>query len=111
MHGAPTDKDDDGEVFFDVAKLLMERGADVNASSINHDTPLHQASRLVSLKVAWCLLKYGADPNVKNGDGKTPFQLAREHIKEQMERSPSEYSTGRARRAQGVALMALLSGY
>ena len=71
--------------FFDVAKLLMERGADVNASSINRKTPLHLASRLVSLKVAWCLLKHGADLNVKNGEGKTPFQLTREYIKEQME--------------------------
>ena len=45
FQGASADKDDDGEVLFDVAKLLMERGANVNASSINRKPPytLHRA--------------------------------------------------------------------
>ena len=101
----------DNEDFFEVAKLLVERGADVNALNTNHETPLHRASRLLLLKTAWILLKHGADLNVENGEGKIPFQLVRECIRKEMERSPPEYSTRRARRAQGVALMGLLSAY
>ncbi len=91
-----------------VAQLLMERGADANTPDNDHETPLHLALRLVSLDLAWILLKYGADPNVENTTGKTPFQLARENIREEMKRPLSEYSTRRAQRAQGVALLRLL---
>ena len=95
---------------FAIAQLLVERGADVNAQDVDHETPLHLASRLVSLGVAWLLLEHGADINMKNKQGKIPFQLVWESMKEEMEQSPSKYSYMRARQAEGIALMGLLYG-
>lgn len=92
------------KVRFGVAQLLLERGADVNSPDKDNETPLHLASRIVSLEVAWILLKHGADINVKNKHGNILFQLVREHIKEEVNRLPSEDSIG----AEGVALMGLL---
>ncbi|KAH8983538.1 ankyrin repeat-containing domain protein [Lactarius akahatsu] len=98
-----------------VAQLLIERGADANMPNDNHDTPLHIASRLVLLEVAWILLKSGADLDAENKEGQVPFQLLRETIREEMQWLPSAYSNrlgaGRARRAECVALMGLLYGY
>ena len=103
------------EIFIDVAQMLIERGADVNTPNHEHEAPLHLASRLLSFEVAWLLRKHGACLSVKNKDGKTPFQLVRESLKEEMELLPSENPIIRAerrvRRTKGVALMGLLSGY
>ncbi|KAH8978398.1 ankyrin repeat-containing domain protein [Lactarius akahatsu] len=113
---------------FDVAQLLTERGADVNAQEEVHgETPLHLASRLMSLEVVWILLKHGADRNAENNEGKIPFQLVQESMREEMEwpnaqeRPPgplkflfprADIREWRARvRAQGVALMGLFYGY
>ena len=109
LHRALGSEYDSDEDRFGVVKLLMERGADVNALNEDHETPLHLASRLVSFTVTWFLLKRGADPNVENGEGKLPFQLARESIRKEMgQQMPSAYSLRRGWRAQGVALMGLL---
>ncbi len=90
----------------------MERGADVNTPDNDHETPLHLASRLVSLGVAWILLKHGADLNAENHEGKTPFKLARESIRKEIEVWPPEYSKlNWTRRAEGVALVGLLYEY
>ena len=103
------------EVFVGVAQILIERGADVNTPDHEHEAPLHVASRLLSLEVAWLLRKRGACLTVKNKEGKTPFQLVRESLKEGMElfpsANPSTRSERRVRRTKGVALMGLLSGY
>lgn len=69
------------------------------------------ATRFGSLEAAWILLKHGADLNVENKDGRIPFQLVQESMREEMKLSPSEYSIRRAQRVQGVALMGLLYGY
>ena len=103
------------EVFVGVAQILIERGADVNTPDHEHEAPLHLASRLLSLEVAWLLCKHAACLNAKNKEGKTPFQIVRESLKEGMETLPSENPSmraeRRARRAKGVVLMGLLSGY
>ncbi|KAH8982511.1 ankyrin repeat-containing domain protein [Lactarius akahatsu] len=91
-----------------VAQLLLEHGADANTPDNYLETPLHLASRLVSLDLAWILLENGADLNVEDIKGKIPFRLARERMREEMERPPFEYSIRRAQRIQGVALMGLL---
>ncbi|KAH9030407.1 ankyrin repeat-containing domain protein [Lactarius pseudohatsudake] len=111
---------------FDVAQLLTERGADVNArEKVHGETPLHLASRLMSLDVAWILLKHGADRNAENNEGKVPFQLVQESMREAMERPNARellplqllFPRGNMRewrarvRAQGVALMGLFYGY
>ena len=103
------------EVFVGVAQILIERGADVNTPDHEDEAPLHQATRLLSLEVAWLLRKREACLTVKNKDGKTPFQLVQECLKDGMELFPSENPSIRAerrvRRTKGVALVGLLSGY
>jgi len=80
-------KSDDGfpplglAIFFrhpDVAKLLIERDADVNAVSENAQrvAPIHAAAAVrdhASLKL---LLEHGADPNAKQQDDFTPLHAA-----------------------------------
>ena len=96
-------------VFFgheEVAQLLLEEGADVNAASKNAQrvTPLHAAVARRNVKLVGELLERGADPDAeqaggftplhgaayhgdreviearkKTADGKTPADLAREH--------------------------------
>jgi ankyrin repeat protein len=110
LHRVLEDEDDSEEDRLRVAQLLMERGADANKQDNDHETPLHLASRVLSLEVAWILLGNGADIKVENREGKIPFQLAQERLREEIKRSPSEYSRRRAWRTQGVALISLLYG-
>ena len=60
---------------FNVALLLLERGADVNALDKDHVTPLHLASFLGILEIARLLLDHGATANVENIYGQTPLHL------------------------------------
>ncbi len=103
--------EDHSDDVFSIAQLLVEHGADVNTRDEDHEIPLHLASRLVSLEVVWTFLKHGADLNAENKENKIPLQLTRESIREEMKQSLSEYSIRRAWRAEGVALMGMLSGY
>jgi ankyrin repeat protein len=59
-----------------VLRLLLERGADVNARAA-HDgsTPLHRASAWWALEVVRLLLEHGADVEAANVDGNTPLQV------------------------------------
>jgi ankyrin repeat protein len=60
-----------------VAGLLIDRGADVNARNWDDVTPLHQAVRARNIAVAELLLKRGADPNARDGSrGSTPLRRA-----------------------------------
>lgn len=65
----------------DLARLLLDRGADVNARSRNttfarDNTPLHAAAANRQVDVAALLLERGADVNAKDGHGFTPLALA-----------------------------------
>ncbi len=62
----------------DLAALLIERGADVNAMSRvpYQTTPLHGAARRGYADVVDVLLEAGADTTVQDYNGKTPFELA-----------------------------------
>ena len=64
----------------DVARLLLERGADVNAR-IDHlrdegRTPLHAAADLGRVEVAHVLLEYGANVGAEDNKGRTPLHDA-----------------------------------
>ena len=61
----------------DVAKLLLQAGADVNKPTITGDTPLHRAAHWNSTEVGRLLLAEGADTNVKNRRNETPLDCAR----------------------------------
>ena len=68
----------------EVARMLIEHGADVAAQNKDLETPLHLAYRPDSRsfqskepgKVSQLLFEQGADVNPKNKDGLTPFHLA-----------------------------------
>jgi hypothetical protein len=62
----------------DVARLLLEHGADANAENKNSfiPTPLHLAAAMGHVDVTKLLLEHGADANAKNKDGWTPLHFA-----------------------------------
>lgn len=60
----------------DIAKYLVENGADINARTDNGFTPLHWAARHDSAEIASLLLKNGADINAKANNGITPLHWA-----------------------------------
>lgn len=70
--------------FFDgpeVARFLLERGADVNAYADNDlgVRPLNSAAAAGRRDVARILLEHGADPNAPTKSGFTPLDAAREN--------------------------------
>ena len=65
----------------DVARLLLEHGADVNAqiSDGSGRTPLHAAigsDPSDRAEVVRVLLEHGANVDVEDAKGRTPFQIA-----------------------------------
>ena len=59
----------------EIAKLLIDRGADVEAK-VDGWTPLHLASYWNRIETAKLLLERGADVNAKDNEGATPLHLA-----------------------------------
>jgi ankyrin repeat protein len=55
------------------ARLLVEHGADVNPQDKDHTPPLLLAMQRNMYEMTRVLLSRGADPNVKNDNGKTAF--------------------------------------
>ena len=62
----------------DIVELLAARGADVNATSNNELTALHQAARGGHEETVRVLLDLGADPDATDASGRTAAQLAAE---------------------------------
>ena len=69
--------------FLKVIKLLLEKGATIDATDNNGETPLFEAIRSTiksgekQRMALETLLAKGADPNVKNRKGLTPLQVAK----------------------------------
>ena len=63
---------------FDIARLLIEAGADVNAAHQAGFTPLHAAAMTGQLELAKLLLDRGADPRAQADDGRDALAMARD---------------------------------
>lgn len=61
--------------FVNMAKLLLEHGADPNQQDIFLNTPLHHACSHSSKELIKILIKQQARVNVVNADGKKPYHL------------------------------------
>jgi ankyrin repeat protein len=64
--------------YVDIAKLLIENGANVNVKQQAGVTPLHSAAQNGNIDMLILLLEHGADLNVRMEGGKLPADLARE---------------------------------
>jgi ankyrin repeat protein len=60
----------------EMAELLIDHGADINAKAFNDKTPLLMAATASNKEVVDVLLTKGADPNAKTKDGYTPLHGA-----------------------------------
>ena len=62
----------------DVARLLLEHGADVDAqvSDGSGRTPLHVTMEFNRVEVVRVLLEHGANVDAEDNEGRTPFQIA-----------------------------------
>jgi uncharacterized protein len=81
--------------YFYVVKLLLDKGADVNAMTIpgietgafmrdvrtKGETPLHRAAAYADEKTISYLIEYGADKTIKDANGNTPLSWASEHLR------------------------------
>jgi len=63
----------------DLAEVLIEKGAEVDAKDREGKTPLHIAAEQVDRDFAEFLLKNGADINAEDNDGNTPIYYARQN--------------------------------
>jgi ankyrin repeat protein len=67
------------QLFHDVARLLLEHGADVNARNEHGSAPLHGAAGAGRVDVVRVLLEHGANVGAENCEGKTPLHAAAEN--------------------------------
>ncbi|XP_058192776.1 ADP-ribosylation factor GTPase-activating protein AGD3 [Rhododendron vialii] len=65
-------------------ELLLQYGANINASDARGQTPLHHCIRGGKATLVKMLLTRGADPYAVNGEGKTPVELSMESNVEEM---------------------------
>jgi ankyrin repeat protein len=74
----------------EVARLFLERGADVNARAIHGLTPLHEAAKggTVVIRV---LLEHGANVGAEDDEGRTPLHIAADHGKVEIVRMLIEH--------------------
>ena len=74
----------------EAARLLVERGAEVNSASRNdfEVMPMHSAAATgdseVRYELAKLLLEHGADPNARQQDEFTPLMAAEQHEDERL---------------------------
>ncbi len=59
----------------DIIQLLLNNNADIDSLDVNHYTPLHFAAENDKMEIVKFLLQQGANFNVKNKEGKSPFEL------------------------------------
>ena len=60
----------------EIAELLIQAGANVNATTEKHVLPLHEAVRMEYPEMVKLLLKNGADAQAVDHTGRTPLEYA-----------------------------------
>ena len=60
----------------EIARVLLERGADREARDKNDWNPLEVASNIGRVELVQVLLEYGTDPNARDAKGRTPLYMA-----------------------------------
>ena len=75
----------------DVVHVLLDHGADVNPTKVEHWTALHHTSYFGFFDVAKTLLDQRATDNERNDDGRTTFQIAAMRGHKTIVRLLSEY--------------------
>lgn len=76
LHSAVAD--DAGASDVEIVRLLLDAGADPNATSRSGATPLHTVAFTGDRAALELLLHHGADVAVRNAEGKTAGDIARE---------------------------------
>ena len=66
--------------FSNVARLLLEYGADVNAQGTNQSTPLHVAAQCGTIEVVRVLLEHVANLAAEDDGRKTAFEAVSEYV-------------------------------
>jgi len=72
--------------YLEVARLFVDRGADVSAANGDGWTPLHEAAKHGDGELARMLVDRGADVSVANGGGWTPLHEAATRGEEELAR-------------------------
>lgn len=62
----------------ELARLLIDNGADPTLADGEGGTPLHNAARISDPDLIALLIERGADPLARDDDGRTPLDIARE---------------------------------
>ena len=93
----------------DCVKLLVARGGDAleldaQASNVWRETALHKAAYLDYSEIVQLLLRAGADPIIRDNEGRTPFAAARRLDSQQCTPPP------RSRRRRAPVLLPALQG-
>ena len=64
----------------DVIHKLLQRGADVNKRDLdNGQTALHYSATHNNTDATWLLLQNGASTTIKDNEGRTPIDCARQY--------------------------------
>lgn len=68
-----------------LARFLLEQGADPNSTNTDNWTPLRQVVlNSGDLSLAWLLLAYGADMQIRDDAGVSPVEYAEQHCCQEM---------------------------
>ncbi len=74
LHSAVAHRDIDRAI--QMARSLLEKGAEVNAKQSGGFTALHEAALRGNIELTSLLLRWGADPSIKDDEGKSPIDIA-----------------------------------